>query len=419
MFCENCGTKNPEGTLYCENCGAKMIADENPYPASAPQPEYNNNSFAPDFNKNTSAPEKQMSVKSKITLIIVLVIAAAAAVFWFVGKSVNSPDKVVEKYIQGVKDSDLGAIYDTLDIPENEFMNKDLFVSVWGRDGEKSGVDECGFKQTASDEDTITYTVEYESEEHGNSESELVLEKQEEKNWLIFDTYKVKSSEMVAENFEVSVPSGAELKIEGITADKKYIDNESPERDVYVFPALYATELVFEVSTPYSEPTVKEIYASTNGEASIRELSLNSETKKALSEKTESFIKEFASFATDKKDFSELSSYFSSGASLDSLKYSYEYITEKAVNEEGEGIKSITFVEFDTTAPSEYYTQGNCRVRTKFEYNYAAMRKQSSSDEPEEYIPENTRNGNASVYFVYENGEWKIDDYSISIYLYY
>ena len=47
------------------------------------------------------------------------------------------------------------------------------------------------------------------------------------------------------------------------------------------------------------------------------------------------------------------------------------------------------------------------------------MRKQSSSDEPEEYIPENTRNGNASVYFVYENGEWKIDDYSISIYLYY
>lgn len=38
MFCSNCGTQIPEGSLFCGNCGAKVEAQ--PAPQPAPQPAY-------------------------------------------------------------------------------------------------------------------------------------------------------------------------------------------------------------------------------------------------------------------------------------------------------------------------------------------------------------------------------------------
>ena len=38
MFCSNCGTQIPEGSLFCGNCGAKVEAPTAPQPA--PQPAY-------------------------------------------------------------------------------------------------------------------------------------------------------------------------------------------------------------------------------------------------------------------------------------------------------------------------------------------------------------------------------------------
>lgn len=38
MFCSNCGTQIPEGSLFCGNCGAKIEAPAAPQPA--PQPAY-------------------------------------------------------------------------------------------------------------------------------------------------------------------------------------------------------------------------------------------------------------------------------------------------------------------------------------------------------------------------------------------
>ena len=38
MFCSNCGTQIPEGSLFCGNCGTKVEAQ--PAPQPAPQPAY-------------------------------------------------------------------------------------------------------------------------------------------------------------------------------------------------------------------------------------------------------------------------------------------------------------------------------------------------------------------------------------------
>lgn len=54
MFCQYCGTQNPEGAVYCKNCGRELNINEtvnNVYVESTPESSnYNNNASGSNNN---------------------------------------------------------------------------------------------------------------------------------------------------------------------------------------------------------------------------------------------------------------------------------------------------------------------------------------------------------------------------------
>ena len=49
MFCNNCGTKNPEGANYCSRCGARLNAPKLETPEATPDTPVNNNVSAAEI----------------------------------------------------------------------------------------------------------------------------------------------------------------------------------------------------------------------------------------------------------------------------------------------------------------------------------------------------------------------------------
>lgn len=99
MFCENCGTKIPDGSVFCENCGARLEAE--PAPAPAPvQPAAPAAAAAPAKKTVTLAAlmEKVKSIHQKNKLIFpiaggVLIVAIALIIlFSILGKQVSMKD---------------------------------------------------------------------------------------------------------------------------------------------------------------------------------------------------------------------------------------------------------------------------------------------------------------------------------------
>ena len=65
MFCEKCGAKNIDGTVYCENCGARIAPEVQPQQAYQPaveNPAFNKSSNNSGFSSNNF--ERAFSVSS-------------------------------------------------------------------------------------------------------------------------------------------------------------------------------------------------------------------------------------------------------------------------------------------------------------------------------------------------------------------
>lgn len=86
MFCEKCGTQNPDGSMFCQNCGNKMAAEPAPAAAAAPV-------AAP------AAPAAK-PVNTKKALIIMGIVAAVIIAIVAVVLIITAPTKIVlDNYI--------------------------------------------------------------------------------------------------------------------------------------------------------------------------------------------------------------------------------------------------------------------------------------------------------------------------------
>ena len=82
MFCQNCGTKNEDGSLFCENCGAKLeVAVSVKAPLTGEAPVTPNTpvtgSVAPKLPNDTFEEEKP---KKNFKINVLMLVAAVEAV---------------------------------------------------------------------------------------------------------------------------------------------------------------------------------------------------------------------------------------------------------------------------------------------------------------------------------------------------
>ena len=442
MFCEKCGAKNEDNARFCEECGAVLAVEEkscvgvngiadSPEKTAFTAPDLDGEVSGVSFkdNKSLKTEKNPMSLKNKIIIAVVAVLVILCGLLYYFGKMATDPKKIVEKYLDSISSHEYAEAYECMDIESTEFTTKDLFVKVMeNKNGENEAdmvnytIQEVLDQNPLVKEYDITYTRKGSS---GISSMNVTLVKQASKKWLFYDDYKIAEDGLIAKDYSITVPEGTEVYIDDIKVDEKY--EEEPDTSyssaikekTYTIPSIFVGIHKIKVSSPFSKDYVFDEYIEDGGYTNVYGVELTDTAKAEVPRIAEEFVGKYATSAIGKKSLDELKTYFSADADMDNIQDDYDDLMDYGVNEEGFGVKSITFDRSKSTAEEEYKMGSSYCVSVDYEYNYTALKENWFEETIEEYTPDSLHDGSANIYFVYEDGKWKISDFYINIYMYY
>ncbi len=424
MFCENCGTKNENDAKFCESCGAPLNFEETPAPVKEEL-------VAPAETTPvtfTAKESKPMSKKSKLIWTIVGAVAILSCLFYWVGKSASDPEKVVTKYIDSISNENYAKAYECMSIEGSEFTTKDMFIKIMEERTKTSSEKILNYTVREYPSTTPlmkTYTVSY--TQPGNSyvdTMDVTLIKQPSKKWLFFDDYRIAESDLIVKDYYVTVPVGTEVYIDEIKVEDKYLvkyedTDYAPTTTSYSIPYIFTGMHKVKVTSPITEAKEFDKFVEPGTAIDIYSLKLTEEAKADACKIAEEFTEKVITSGIAKKSFDELSSYFSERADKEDMADTYENLTDRGIDEDGTGVKSVTLSNMESRGYEDYEMGASYSVSVDYEYTYTSLREDYWDDTIEEYSPSSPEEGSATVYFVYENGKWMITDYYVSLYMYY
>ena len=100
MYCGECGTKNNNGDRFCAECGA---------PLEQVVEQQNNSTVI-----NTVTPRKPMSKKTKIMILVAVLVIGVLGGAYKVGSDLTNTKEVAKDYIEASINQDGGMLYNYL-----------------------------------------------------------------------------------------------------------------------------------------------------------------------------------------------------------------------------------------------------------------------------------------------------------------
>lgn len=239
MYCGECGTKAQKGDAFCSNCGAKLDTNELQ-------------------KKEVSKPQrKPMSKKTKVIIAGVLFALVIVGGFIGVGSSLSSPKHVAKKYVDALVSQDADDLYEYLELGKDKtFTSKKIFEELLDEEEDSLEIENYQITKVEYGDGKLTakVTVRYTMEDSSTEQTTTVsLTKGKNKKWLFFDDWKIVfpgSSNMVIDNFEITVPKGAKVKYAGVIVNNNYLDKEksNEQLDVYVLSQVFTVKTKIEVT---------------------------------------------------------------------------------------------------------------------------------------------------------------------------
>lgn len=409
MFCEKCGAQNEENAKFCEKCGAPVetVAKAAEF---EPKQEFKAEPYTAGETVYMAKPKekKPMSLKNKIILIVVAAVLVLCTAFYFVGKTVTDPKKVVEKFIDGIAEENYEQIYDCFEIPEGQFTTREMFAYVIEQEMDEEGIDIDDYSIRETKESSKLQKVyEVEMKEKGSSyidTEEITLTKQKGKSWLFFDTYKIANDELVEKDVDIYIPAVATLKINGVAVDDRYKVAEGVGEKQYTIDYMFGGGYTYSIESPYTETEDGE-FTPASGDLHCRYLEMNNETVSVLRTSAEQFLNNICAAAKDGKTWNEVKGYFAENAS--DAEYQYEDFRNRFHGENGTGITTFTITGTEKQSSDEDFECGECELEFRVNYSYTYLYQTHSGGPLESSGDAVESNGWFEVAFVLENGEWK------------
>lgn len=403
MYCGECGTKNNSGDRFCAECGA---------PLEQVVEQQNNSTVI-----NTVTPRKPMSKKTKIIILVAVLVVGLLGGVYKVGSDLTNPKAIAKDYIEASINQDGGKLYKYLEIEgDKTFVSKKIFTELLKENNTQASTIE---NYTITDVEygdgkltakvNFTYTMKDSSSE---KESAISLTKQKDKKFLIFDNWKIADltvSSATMEEYTIKVAKGATVTYAGVKLTDKYLDKDkSTEKlDVYVLPQVFTTKTkikaVLSNGIEIEDEVTPSSYYSTYT-VSFDEDNLTDSAKEKITNKSKDVLTTIYTNAIARKTFSEIKSNFEHGSlDLTSLETSY---TDLVSDLEG-AYNLLTSISFTTITISdlELDDDGNLEVEVKANYNYT-VQYENLLDEVK--IHEDTDYSRMTLVFSYEKDEYHL-----------
>lgn len=439
MFCQNCGTKNEDTSLFCESCGAKLepVVEEaapvvEPAPVAEPQ-QYQAQpqqfeaqpQAAPKAPKAPKAPVKfdKAMIWPIVGAVEVIVLVVCVVLFFKLGNAAYSPDKTVMAYLNCIAEGNADEAFEYLDIDtDDDLLTKEAFVAANSHDGLAEGKYKYSIKSSSVDGDDASVKVKTSIEtdyDDMDGDFKYVLEK-DGKNFLFFPSWKItkiKENDFVVKDFTVYTNPALTVYLDGVEIPEEYITEDSDYEKVYTVPKLFRGTHKIAVAmgdTMGAEESVNVAYDNYAYSEYNFEVS-NDMLEEASDFAYQAFTQTIES-AMNGKGYAGVKDLYGDYAEEDSYRdledmyedYADSFYESRQNTEYQSGITSIEF----SNVILEYYSSNlvdeGMKVSFEMNYDYVLQRlTQYWSDEAPQKN-EFTNSGYCYITVILEDGEWHL-----------
>lgn len=422
MFCQNCGTKNNDASVFCENCGARLEkpVDVAPQSVQQEQPVQQPVQQGQPVQQSVQQPKPKKPV-SKLVIAVAaeaVILVASIIVFFNIGNSVYGPEKVAEKFFVEVANQNFKEAYKVLDVEESDFINEKTFQNA-KCNVELSEVKDYKVRKTRGDDDEKEVEILYKTKGSSSKRSyDISLNKQDDKNMLFFEDWQISPDAMLVEDFQVSVPNGAEVTVDGVKLGKDYLKTKQFDEDyqIYEIPEIFAGEHQIVVNKEGMEEVRALVDTDIDYGYELYDYEMHMD-EKLLEEAANVALADFETIytaAAQAKEYDAVADLFSVDADGE---YDYEDIVYGLTGSSYKTLNKISFSNVEAVSGESYLdTDKTCvAVEVEFDYNVDYTEEDWFGE-----ITNETYDDSSYIYmdFVYEDGEWKLAEISGG-YIYY
>lgn len=346
-------------------------------------------------------------------IIVVLAICAGIGIFLALGNRAGSSQRFAEEYFSHYVTNNYKEMYKMIDCKESEFINLDNFIIKC--EGEKIYGSITGYQlsKPVRQGKAVTYVVTYYigAEKIPNTYT-ITLHEQKKKTHLFFSTWKVSVNRFLINDYEINVPVGTGVNLDGIDIAKyKKGTSEDGTLDIYVVDKIFSGDHTVSVNLDATGEITKTQYVMDDTDSitiTTNDFAMKPDVQQRLYEYSVFVIKSMYEYSMDKrKNFEDISIlYAETEEAQASARATFDTISGDVQKPDGASLREL---DIKTLSPSiEAFTYPDrVTVKVDYDYEYRAVTGTSVlSGITEEY----TGAGNATsfVHLNLINGAWKI-----------
>ena len=340
--------------------------------------------------------------------------AIVFAVFCGIESFYGRPEAVAERYCKAYVKENWKKTGHLSDLPSNEYVALDKYVTYMKKNA-STGMSSYQIKEAKDDHQLkiesggsqSAFDVTYRRK--GKSEKEtVILQKQKNRRLLLFANWKVSSDQMIANDFNLYIPSGSEAWIDGVQLAKDdKVKDDSDGLDQYKI-SLFEGEHKIKVNVPWFDTYQSEFKASDKGSATISKMKISEKGKKKLDKKMKEILAAYVKAAKGGKTFREVSGLFEKNSEYKKEnKEFYNDLKEQLDSADGYTTGDIELDNYQ----GKYVISGVTGVvRGTLSYDYKVTYNKKAEKKTDTDITDGSADGSSqmSAEFVYKDGNYQL-----------
>lgn len=348
-----------------------------------------------------------------VKIICILAVCAGLGIFLAIGIRAGSSERFAQEYFSYYITNNYQEMYKMIDCTESDFINLENFINKC--EGEKVYGSITGYELSKPVQQgrTVTYVVTYYigAEKVPNTYT-ITLYKQKKKTHLFFSTWKVSVNRFLINNYEINVPVGTVVNLDGIDISKyKMRTSEDGTLDYYVVDKIFSGDHTVSVNLDATGEITKTQYVMDDTDSitiTTNDFAMKPDVQQRLYEYSVFVIKAMYEYSMDRqKNFEDISILYADMEEAQaSARATFDAISGEVQKPNGASLREL---DIKTLSPFiEGFTYPDrVTVKVNYDYEYRAVTGTTIlSGIVEEYT--GAGNSTSYVYFELINGAWKI-----------
>ena len=368
-----------------------------------------NQGFDQDFTQNMAAggaPRKKMSRLQIAVILEAVCLVLLVVAFFTIGNSRSSAISVAEKYFEAYADQDWEEVYGMLELPDGDFIQEDQYEKIMDA-SEQPEITNFQVREpvgNVGDGITQTFEVNYSINGQGQSSTTVTVVKQSRKSMLFFDTWKVSADGLIAQDYSIYVPKGAQTAVDGVQLTEDYLVSEEEGQACYQISIFNGVHSI-QAEIPWCETYEAQFDTTAQAEYAVSGLALSEEGTQAVETKLQEAMEAYCQAALAGSSFDEVKDLFAEGAP-DSNEDYYENLRNSLEADKYSSAQQLQLSGFECDVSEVGTYNGSLQTELSYDYDVIYTYQGLFDDAPES----RTKDGSsyASAQFVYDGDTYKL-----------